>query len=252
MNNKTIQIDNLTVNYAGEIAVKEVELTIPAAQITGIIGPNGAGKSTLLKSMLGLINYQGTVTFWGNKLKYVQKDIAYVEQRQDLDLSFPISVFDTVLLGTYPKLGLIKRPGKKEKKLAKEALETVDMLAFSQRQISELSGGQLQRVFIARAIAQQPDWFFLDEPFVGIDLVSEEVIVKVLKKLRDEGKSMVIVHHDLSKVTKYFDHLIMLNKSVIADGPVDQVFKQDNLSSIYGNSFFDLAIGGKSNDLKFY
>ncbi|SDQ02518.1 MULTISPECIES: metal ABC transporter ATP-binding protein [Carnobacterium] len=245
MNNKTIQIDNLTVNYAGEIAVKEVELTIPAAQITGIIGPNGAGKSTLLKSMLGLINYQGTVTFWGNKLKYVQKDIAYVEQRQDLDLSFPISVFDTVLLGTYPKLGLIKRPGKKEKKLAKEALETVDMLAFSQRQISELSGGQLQRVFIARAIAQQPDWFFLDEPFVGIDLVSEEVIVKVLKKLRDEGKSMVIVHHDLSKVTKYFDHLIMLNKSVIADGPVDQVFKQDNLSSIYGNSFFDLAIGGK-------
>ena len=245
MNNKTIQIDNLTVNYAGEIAVKEVELTIPAAQITGIIGPNGAGKSTLLKSMLGLINYQGTVTFWGNKLKYVQKDIAYVEQRQDLDLSFPISVFDTVLLGTYPKLGLIKRPGKKEKKLAKEALETVDMLAFSQRQISELSGGQLQRVFIARAIAQQPDWFFLDEPFVGIDLVSEEVIVKVLKKLRDEVKSMVIVHHDLSKVTKYFDHLIMLNKSVIADGPVDQVFKQDNLSSIYGNSFFDLAIGGK-------
>lgn len=245
MNNKTIQIDNLTVNYAGEIAVKEVELTIPAAQITGIIGPNGAGKSTLLKSMLGLINYQGTVTFWGNKLKYVQKDIAYVEQRQDLDLSFPISVFDTVLLGTYPKLGLIKCPGKKEKKLAKEALETVDMLAFSQRQISELSGGQLQRVFIARAIAQQPDWFFLDEPFVGIDLVSEEVIVKVLKKLRDEGKSMVIVHHDLSKVTKYFDHLIMLNKSVIADGPVDQVFKQDNLSSIYGNSFFDLAIGGK-------
>lgn len=245
MNNKTIQIDNLTVNYAGEIAVKDVELTIPAAQITGIIGPNGAGKSTLLKSMLGLINYQGTVTFWGNKLKYVQKDIAYVEQRQDLDLSFPISVFDTVLLGTYPKLGLIKRPGKKEKKLAKEALETVDMLAFSQRQISELSGGQLQRVFIARAIAQQPDWFFLDEPFVGIDLVSEEVIVKVLKKLRDEGKSMVIVHHDLSKVTKYFDHLIMLNKSVIADGPVDQVFKKDNLSSIYGNSFFDLAIGGK-------
>lgn len=245
MNNKTIQIDNLTVNYAGEIAVKDVELTIPAAQITGIIGPNGAGKSTLLKSMLGLINYQGTVTFWGNKLKYVQKDIAYVEQRQNLDLSFPISVFDTVLLGTYPKLGLIKRPGNKEKKLAKEALETVDMLAFSQRQISELSGGQLQRVFIARAIAQQPDWFFLDEPFVGIDLVSEEVIVKVLKKLRDEGKSMVIVHHDLSKVTKYFDHLIMLNKSVIADGPVDQVFKKDNLSSIYGNSFFDLAIGGK-------
>ncbi|MEK6190329.1 MAG: metal ABC transporter ATP-binding protein, partial [Carnobacterium alterfunditum] len=198
------------------------------------------------------INYQGTVTFWGNQLKYVQKDIAYVEQRQDIDLSFPINVFDTVLLGTYPKLGLIKRPGKKEKQLAKEALETVDMQAFSQRQISELSGGQLQRVFIARAIAQQPDWFFLDEPFVGIDIVSEEVIVKVLKKLRDEGKSMVIVHHDLSKVTKYFDHLIMLNKSVIADGPVDQVFKKDNLSSIYGNSFFDLATGGKQNDRKFH
>ena len=154
-------------------------------------------------------------------------------------------MFDTVLLGTYPKLGLIKRPGKKEKQLAKMALETVDMQAYSQRQISELSGGQLQRVFIARAIAQQPDWFFLDEPFVGIDIVSEEVIVAVLKKLRDEGKSMVIVHHDLSKVTKYFDHLIMLNKSVIAAGPVEQVFKKNNLSSIYGTNFVDLATGGK-------
>lgn len=245
MNNTMIQINDLNVNYAGKRAIQDVDLTIPTAQITGIIGPNGAGKSTLLKSILGLIDYQGNVTFGGNKLKNVQKDIAYVEQRQDLDLSFPINVFDTVLLGTYPKLGLIKRPGKKEKQLAKMALETVDMQAYSQRQISELSGGQLQRVFIARAIAQQPDWFFLDEPFVGIDIVSEEVIVAVLKKLRDEGKSMVIVHHDLSKVTKYFDHLIMLNKSVIAAGPVEQVFKKNNLSSIYGTNFVDLATGGK-------
>lgn len=245
MNNTVIQMNNLNVNYAGKRAIQDVNLTIPTAQITGIIGPNGAGKSTLLKSILGLIDYQGSVTFGGNKLKYVQKNIAYVEQRQDLDLSFPINVFDTVLLGTYPNLGLIKRPGKKEKQLAKTALETVDMQDYSQRQISELSGGQLQRVFIARAIAQQPDWFFLDEPFVGIDVVSEEVIVKVLKKLRDEGKSMVIVHHDLSKVTEYFDYLIMLNKTVTAVGPVEQVFKKNNLSSIYGTSFVDLIVGGE-------
>lgn len=245
MNHTMIQVDNLSVNYAGNKAIQDIDLTIPTAQITGIIGPNGAGKSTLLKSLLGLIDYQGKVTFGGNKLKQVQKNIAYVEQRQELDLSFPINVFDTVLLGTYPKLELIKRPGKKEKQLAQEALEIVDMQNYSHRQIGELSGGQLQRVFIARAIAQQPDWFFLDEPFVGIDVVSEEVIVKVLKKLRDEGKSMVIVHHDLSKVTEYFDYLIMLNKTVSAFGPVEQVFKKSNLSDIYGTSFVDLVSGGK-------
>ena len=245
MNNTMIQVDNLSVNYAGNKAIHDIDLTIPTGHITGIIGPNGAGKSTLVKSLLGLIDYQGTVTFGEKKLKQVQKNIAYVEQRQELDLSFPINVFDTVLLGTYPKLGLIKRPGKKEKQLAQEALETVDMQDYSHRQIGELSGGQLQRVFIARAIAQQPDWFFLDEPFVGIDVVSEEVIVKVLKKLRDEGKSMVIVHHDLSKVTEYFDYLILLNKTVSAFGPVEQVFKKNNLSAIYGASFVDLVSGGK-------
>lgn len=245
MNNTTIQVNDLSVSYTGKTAIRDVDLTIPSAQIAGIIGPNGAGKSTLLKSMLGLIDYQGSVTFGDNKLKQVQKNIAYVEQRQNLDLNFPINVFDTVLLGTYPKLGLVKRPGKKEKQLAEMALEAVDMQSYSQRQIGELSGGQLQRVFIARAIAQQPDWFFLDEPFVGIDVVSEEVIVKVLQKLRDEGKSMVIVHHDLSKVTEYFDYLIMLNQTVSAAGPVGQVFDKDNLSSIYGTSFADLVSGGK-------
>ncbi|MDN6204129.1 MAG: metal ABC transporter ATP-binding protein [Tetragenococcus halophilus] len=243
-----IQVKNLNVHYSNKLALEDVTISIPTGQITGIIGPNGAGKSTLVKSMLGLIDYQGTVSFGKNKLEDIQKDIAYVEQRQDLDLTFPINVFDTVLLGTYPKLGLIKRPGKKEKRLAKEALETVDMQEYSEHQISELSGGQLQRVFIARAIAQQPEWFFLDEPFVGIDVVSEEVIIDVLKKLRDQGKSMVIVHHDLSKVTKYFDHLVMLNKKVIADGPVDQVFTKKYLGNIYGTGFVEALTGGVLND----
>lgn len=240
-----IQVNQLSVNYSGKEVLQDINLTIPSGQITGIIGPNGAGKSTLLKSLLNLTDHKGNVSFGDKSLEQLQKNIAYVEQRQDLDLSFPINVFDTVLLGTYPKLGLIKRPGKKEKQLAEMALETVDMQAYSQRQISELSGGQLQRVFIARAIAQQPDWFFLDEPFVGIDVVSEEVIVNVLKKLRDEGKSMVIVHHDLSKVTEYFDYLIMLNKIKIADGPVKEVFEKNNLSSAYGTNFIDLAEGGR-------
>lgn len=243
-----IQVKNLNVHYSNKLALEDVTISIPTGQITGIIGPNGAGKSTLVKSMLGLIDYQGTVSFGKNKLEDIQKYIAYVEQRQDLDLTFPINVFDTVLLGTYPKLGLIKRPGKKEKRLAKEALETVDMQEYSEHQISELSGGQLQRVFIARAIAQQPEWFFLDEPFVGIDVVSEEVIIDVLKKLRDQGKSMVIVHHDLSKVTKYFDHLVMLNKKVIADGPVDQVFTKKYLGNIYGTGFVEALTGGVLND----
>ncbi|GEK92202.1 metal ABC transporter ATP-binding protein [Alkalibacterium kapii] len=248
MKDAMIQINNLNVYYSNKIALQDVNISIPSGKITGIIGPNGAGKSTLMKSMLGLIDYQGTVSFGRNKLEQVQKDIAYVEQRQDLDLTFPINVFDTVLLGTYPKLGLVKRPGKKEKQLAKEALETVDMQEYSDHQISELSGGQLQRVFIARAIAQQPEWFFLDEPFVGIDVVSEEVIIDVLKKLRDQGKSMVIVHHDLSKVTKYFDHLVMLNEEVIADGPVDQVFTKQYLGNIYGTGFVEALTGGVISD----
>ncbi|EHL2523649.1 ABC transporter ATP-binding protein, partial [Listeria monocytogenes] len=168
-----MEIQGLTIAYKQKVAIDNVTLQIASGKLTGIVGPNGAGKSTLLKGMMGLIpREQGQVTLADKPLTYWRKKIAYVPQRSEVDLTFPITVFDMVLLGTYPALGLIKRPGKKEKQLALDALEQVEMTGFMKRQIGELSGGQLQRVFIARALAQHAEIFFLDEPFAGIDMTS--------------------------------------------------------------------------------
>ncbi|RST98801.1 manganese ABC transporter ATP-binding protein [Vagococcus vulneris] len=242
-----ININNLTVSYQDKQAIKEVTTTIKHGKITGIIGPNGAGKSTLLKGIMGLVKREtGTVMIDDQSIKTVQKKIAYVEQRSAIDLSFPIKVLDTVLLGTYPNLGLFKRPGKFEKKIAHEALEKVKMTDFSNRQIGNLSGGQLQRVFIARALAQKADIIFLDEPFVGIDMISEKLIVALLKELRDEGKTIVIVHHDLHRTKEYFDNLIILNCHLIASGSVEETFTTSIIRQAYGESMGDIIIKGVS------
>ena len=240
-------INNLTISYRKKKAVEDASLTISGGQLTGIIGPNGAGKSTFLKGMLGLIQRdRGETTYKGNAVEEQLKRFAYVEQRQGIDLSFPIDVFGVVLLGTYPRLGLFKRPGKKEKEIAWRCLEKVGMSEFAQQQIGELSGGQLQRVFIARALAQEAEWLFLDEPFAGIDATSETMIIQLLKQLRDEGVSIVIVHHDLHKVREYFDQLIVMNTQVIASGAVNDVFVQEVMSKAYGDEISDLLrIGGK-------
>ncbi|MBC1628889.1 metal ABC transporter ATP-binding protein, partial [Listeria welshimeri] len=212
-----MKIQGLTIAYKQKVAIDNVTLQIASGKLTGIVGPNGAGKSTLLKGMMGLIpREEGQVTLEDKPLSYWRKKIAYVPQRSEVDLTFPITVFDMVLLGTYPALGLIKRPGKKEKQLALDALEQVEMTGFLKRQIGELSGGQLQRVFIARALAQHAEIFFLDEPFAGIDMTSEALIMKLLKKLRDNGKTIVVVHHDFHKVAAYFDDIILLNKKLVA------------------------------------
>lgn len=245
ISNNNIYIEHLTVSYQGQTALDDISLTIPEGKITGIIGPNGAGKSTFLKGMLGLIKTDQRIVFLGKQpLDAKKKHIAYVEQRSALDLSFPINVLEVVLLGTYPKLGLIKRPGKKEKEIASAALETVQLDAFSKRQIGELSGGQLQRVFIARVLAQEADVIILDEPFVGIDITSEKVIMTILKKLKAAGKTILIVHHDLYKVAHYFDELVILNKKLIAAGPVSTTFTNKNIQSAYGETMGDIIIKG--------
>lgn len=243
---KTIRIEDLSVAYRGKIALQQVSLQLSAGKLTGIVGPNGAGKSTLMKGILRLIKTQSGRIFYGEEpLSKQRQKIAYVEQRQDIDLSFPIDVFGVVLFGTYPHLKMFQRPGKKEKAFALECLEKVGLTKFADRQISELSGGQLQRVFIARALAQQAEWILLDEPFAGIDATSEKIIIELLKKLRDEGKSIVIVHHDLHKVTDYFDEVILLNKGLIAAGPVDQTYTTKNMEKTYGNEITQmLKIGG--------
>ncbi|GMG80076.1 manganese transporter [Bacillus safensis] len=229
-----LTIDRLHVSYHGQDALENVSLSIQEGTMTGIIGPNGAGKSTLLKACLDLIEKdQGDIRFFEQPFKQVRKQIAYVPQRNDLDWTFPIHVLDTVLLGTYPKLGLIKRPKKEDRAYAYHCLEKVGMKDFAKRQIGELSGGQQQRVFLARALAQNAQLFCLDEPFVGIDMASEETMVRILKELRDEGKTILVVHHDLSKADDYFSHLVLLNKKLIKAGPVHDILRPEIMLEAY-------------------
>lgn len=245
INNNNITIEHLTVSYQGQKALVDISLQVSAGKITGIIGPNGAGKSTFLKGMLGLLKVDSRTVFIGDQpLNTQKKRIAYVEQRSALDLSFPINVLEVVLLGTYPKLGIMKRPGKKEKEEALAALKTVQLEEFAKRQIGELSGGQLQRVFIARVLAQKADIIVLDEPFVGIDMTSERVIMDILKQLKEAGKTILIVHHDLHKVTHYFDEVIILKKKLIANGPVATTFTNKNIQLAYGDTMGDIIIKG--------
>ncbi|MFD1927405.1 metal ABC transporter ATP-binding protein [Sporosarcina siberiensis] len=229
-----IKVSNVSVSYDGNEVVTDVSFSFGPGKLIGVLGPNGAGKSTLMKAMLGLIRKDsGDVRFGTKKIDEMRKRIAYVPQRSNIDWNFPIIVKDTVLIGTYPKTGLLRRPKKADKEWALECLKLVGMEEFANRQIGELSGGQQQRVFLARALAQKADYFFLDEPFVGIDVSSEEVIINILRKLKNEGKIVFVVHHDLSKVKTYFDELVLINKVLISAGPVSTVFQSNNMSKAY-------------------
>jgi ABC-type Mn2+/Zn2+ transport system ATPase subunit len=233
-----ISVKNLNVSYHGDEAVRNISFSLESGNLVGVIGPNGAGKSTLLKAMLNLIpKDHGEVEMYQHSVKAIRKRIAYVPQRSEIDWDFPITVLDTVIMGTYPNLKLFQRPGIKEREWAKECLAKVGMSDYSHRQIGELSGGQQQRVFLARALAQKPEMYFLDEPFVGVDLGSEETIIHILKELRNDGKTVVVVHHDLSKANTYFNQLILLNKELIGCGSVDEVFRPELLAKAYKGHF---------------
>lgn len=235
---KIISVKDLAVSYNGNPALYQVNVDLESGRLIGVVGPNGAGKSTFIKALLELTPKDGgKVEIFNEPVKKNKKRIAYVPQRSNIDWTFPITVLDTVVLGTYPTLGLFRRPGKREKAWAYECLQRVGMEGFAKRQIGELSGGQQQRVFMARALAQKSELFLLDEPFVGIDMASEEVIVQILKELKAEGKTVVVVHHDLSKVEKYFDDLILLNKTVIKVGPVREVFTRQHIIRAYEADF---------------
>lgn len=236
---------DMSVYYRDKKALDDISVEIRKSKITGIIGPNGAGKSTFLKALIMLIPSENKgVSIFGQTLKEMQRKIAYVEQRSALDLTFPIDVKGTVLLGTYPKLSFWSRPGKNEKDDVEAALKKVELWDLKDRQIDELSGGQLQRVFIARALAQEADLILLDEPFVGIDMTSERMIIEILKELRNEGKTIIIVHHDLHKVVEYFDDLIVLDGKMVGYGTVESTFTKENLDEAYGEMFGSLVLEG--------
>ncbi len=228
-------VRGLTVAYDAEAVVQDVDMTVSAGSMTAIIGPNGAGKSTLLKAALGIVRpLAGAARFWDAPLAQSRRRIAYVPQRASVDWDFPTRVIDVVLMGLYQELGLFRRLSARHKQAAMACLERVGMQDFAERQIGQLSGGQQQRVFLARALAQGADLYLLDEPFAGVDAATEAAIIAVLKSLRDEGRTVVAVHHDLSTVAQYFDHVFVINRHRVAEGPVVEAFTQTTLDAAYG------------------
>ena len=230
-----LEVHDLTVAYHKKPVLWGVDFEIPAGNLVGIVGPNGAGKSTLIKAAMGLLPLSsGWVEMFGEPLEENRHRVGYVPQREDIDWDFPVSVMDVVLMGRYGKLGLFKWPKKEDRRIAEESLAKVKMLPFANRQISNLSGGQQQRVFLARALAQESDMYFMDEPFAGVDAATESAIIELLRDLKSNGKTVFVVHHDLSTVKEYFDWLILLNTRLVAHGPTDEVFTPEMLGKTYG------------------
>lgn len=230
-----LAVRGMTVSYGQKPAVFSVDMTVVPGSMTAIIGPNGAGKSTLLKAALGILTpLAGQTTVFGRPVSEMRDRIAYVPQRASIDWDFPTRVIDVVMMGLYSQLGLLGRVRAKHMARAMDCLIRVGMEDFAKRQIGQLSGGQQQRVFLARALAQNADLYLLDEPFAGVDAATEKAIIAVLKSLRDSGKTVVAVHHDLSTVPTYFDHAFIINTRRIAEGPVAEVFTADILQDAYG------------------
>ncbi|MBM9538622.1 metal ABC transporter ATP-binding protein [Desulfobulbus alkaliphilus] len=230
-----IEVEDLTLAYEEKPVLWDIDLHVPEGILMAIMGPNGAGKTTLIKSILGLLTpAAGTVRIYGRPYREQRHLVAYVPQRGSVDWDFPTSVLDVVMMGRYGSLGWLRRPGLKERELALEALNKVDMSHLAHRQISQLSGGQQQRTFLARALVQDARVYFMDEPFQGVDATTERAIVDLLKELRAQGKTVVAVHHDLQTVPEYFDWVTLINVHRIASGPVVEVFTEDNLRLAYG------------------
>lgn len=237
MGNKNIAVavHDLTVAYDIKPVLWDIDLSIPKGKLVAIVGPNGAGKTTLIKAMLGLIKpVSGAVQFQGIPSAGLKNKIAYVPQSGSVDWDFPATVLDVVMMGRYGHLGWFRRPGKNERNMALDMLKKVGMQEYASRQISQLSGGQQQRVFLARALIQQAEIYFMDEPFKGVDAQTEKSIVGLLKELKEQEKTVVVVHHDLQTVADYFDWVTLINLRVIANGPVAEVFHEENLSAAYG------------------
>lgn len=235
MQTDALRVNNLTVAYHNKPVLWQVSATIQSGVMLAIVGPNGAGKTTLLKTILGLIKpVAGTVSFFCGTYAQHRTRIAYVPQRTSVDWDFPATVFDIVLMGRYGRIGWFKRPAQSDYDAAKHALEQVDMGAYAQHTINQLSGGQQQRVFLARALVQNADIYLMDEPFVGVDMATEQMLVQLLKKLRDAGKTIIIVHHDLQTLRDYFDWVWLINVRSVACGTLDEVLTQENMRATYG------------------
>ena len=242
-----IEVTDLTVAYGERPVLWDVDLTVPRGVLMAVVGPNGAGKTTLVKAMLGLVRpAAGRVLIHGRPYAEQRRLVAYVPQRGTVDWDFPTSVLDVVMMGRYGALGWIRRPGRRERELALDALRKVGMDELADRQISQLSGGQQQRVFLARALVQDAAIYLMDEPFQGVDATTERAIVTLLQELREQGKTLVVVHHDLPTVPEYFDWVTMLNVRRVASGPVEEVFTDENLRLAYGGRVAFVSGNGRA------
>ena len=230
-----LTIDNLSVAYQKKPVLRNVSFSVSEGKLIGIVGPNGAGKSTLIKAALGLLpRLSGDVSIYGKGYREQRKLVGYVPQRESVDWDFPTNALDVVMMGRYGHLGWFRRPGSAERTNAMECLAKVGMADFADRQISQLSGGQQQRIFLARALAQDAKLYFMDEPFVGVDAATEKAIITLLNELKMQGKTVLVVHHDLATVEEYFDWVMLLNVELIAFGPTEQTFTTENLQQTYG------------------
>ena len=230
-----LHIEDLTVAYEGKPVLWDIDVNIPPGVMAAVIGPNGAGKSTLIKTVLGLVKpTAGHICIHGYPPRQALRRVAYVPQRSSVDWDFPTTVLDVVMMGRYGHLGWLRWPGRRERRRAMDALSAVGMEAFAKRQINQLSGGQQQRVFLARAMVQDADVLFLDEPMAGVDATTEKAVVALLQELRDQGKTIIVVHHDLQTVRDYFDWLVILNVRVVAQGRIPEVYTGENLRKAYG------------------
>lgn len=241
-NYTALEIENLTVHYASNLALFDVSLSVPTQKITAVIGPNGAGKSTLIKAVLGITKKaHGKIEMLGKSSHKALDLVAYVPQRQAIDWTFPITVIEVVMMGGFSRYGFFKRANQLEKEKGLALLKKFGLYDLKNRQISELSGGQQQRLFLARSFMQEAEIYFFDEPFVGVDLATEKMLIESFKELRDQGKSLFVVHHDLSTIHEYFDWVILLKQRLIACGNTQSVLSKENLKAAYGiqASYFD-------------
>ena len=230
-----LEVHDLTAGYHKKPVLWGIDLKVPKGKLVGIVGPNGAGKSTLIKAAMGLVPpSSGWVKIFGKSYTENRRRVGYVPQRESVDWDFPVTVMDVVMMGRYGHVGWFKRPKKADREIARDCLDKVKMLPFANRQISNLSGGQQQRVFLARALAQESDVYFMDEPFAGVDAATESAIITLLHELREKGKTLLVVHHDLPTARNYFDQLLLLNMRVVAYGDTKDVFTYELLQKTNG------------------
>jgi ABC-type Mn2+/Zn2+ transport system ATPase subunit len=244
MDSISIDIENVTVTYHGKVALHQASLQLKPGTICGLVGMNGAGKSTLFKAIMGFVKpVSGQILINGLPIRRVQKSslVAYIPQSEEVDWNFPVSVYDVVMMGRYGYMNLLRVPSARDKKAVRDSLERVEMWQMRDRQIGELSGGQKKRTFFARALAQQGTVLLLDEPFAGVDIKTEKMMINLLVELSQTGHTILISTHDLASITTFCDQVVLINRSILAYGTTSEVFTEENLSRTFGGSVGDFS-----------